>query len=314
MEFEFKKSSEFSEEEVKQLLSLFKDAFDRETNYERLFTKYYELTPLGYSFHGIIKDNGKIIAHNAYLPLKFKYYDKDVLFANTVTSMVASDCRDFLLYYRLITSSYKELKKEGVSFVYGYPNENAYPVVSKSKLLEDIGACSLYCLPVRIGKIKKSLGFLNFISPFLCKFYASVCHVFASRVTIQYPIHQDYDSFVETRYKRDSYSNCNAPGVNVFYKVLEYEGINTAFILDVIPKSSKNFSNAVRHILKTEKVDMIMYQGLLPFKSTGLVRVPHSLEPKHFNFTGHIIDSDVIKRDIFDLSNWDQNLSIQDLV
>ena len=43
------------------------------------------------------------------------------------------------------------MAKNGVSFVFGFPNDNSYPVLLKSKLMREIGKMSIHCLPYRIG-------------------------------------------------------------------------------------------------------------------------------------------------------------------
>jgi len=52
--------------------------------------------------------------------------------------------------------------------VYGFPNDNDYPVFRKAKLMRDIGKLSTYYLPYRIGGIIPKLKFLNvFLLEFL---------------------------------------------------------------------------------------------------------------------------------------------------
>lgn len=102
-----------------------------------------------------------------------------------------------------------------------------------------------------------------------------------------------------------------------YYRIKEHEGIKTAFILDLPEKSSRSFVNAVRYLLKyhSKEFDIILYVGELPFKVTGLIRVPRRLEPKNFNMTGNILDKNVLDPLlIYDLRNWDTNLSNYDLV
>ena len=101
------------------------------------------------------------------------------------------------------------------------------------------------------------------------------------------------------------------------YRVMDYEGIKTAFLLDVYPLSKKNFDWAVRTVYKhcsTQFLDMIMYVGYLPFTPMTLIKVPEKLEPKKFHFVGTIFDYDLIDERIFDVENWEVSLGDDDLI
>ena len=317
MEYLFKATNELTQEEREGILKLFEEAFNRKMDYDFLFERYYFLTPLGYSYHALLKDGDKIVGHNAYVPLSFYYQGEKMLFVNTVSSMMSSECRDFILYYKLLTSSYKKLKEVGIPFVYGHPNDKAYPVVSKSKLLEDIGRMDLYCLPIRIGGIKKSLRFLNPCSRLFCYLWVKMSGLFASKKVYHFGIEQDKTSFDETRYKRDHYERYEADGCKAIYKFKEYEGVRTAFLMEVYPKSAVNFVHTVNHIIKQHKtdLDLVMYPGTLPFGTTGMIKLPHKFHPKQFHFCGHVVNSDAVDKEyILNIDNWDENLSIYDLV
>ena len=317
MDYLFKTTHELTQEERDGIIKLFEEAFDRRIDYEFLFEHYYFLTPLGYSYHALLKDNNRIMGHNAYVPLSFYYQGRKMLFVDTVSSMMSPECRDFMLYYKLLTNSYKKLKEVGIPFVYGHPNDNAYPVVSKSKLLEDIGRMDLYFLPVRIGCIKKSLRLLNPCSRLFCYLWVKSSELLASKRIYHFGIEQDKESFKETRYKRDEYERFISNDCEAIYKFKEYNGIRTAFLMEVYPKSPSNFVQAVNHILRQHKadLDLIMYPGTLPFATTGMIKLPLKYHPKQFHFSGHVINPEAVEKDyIMNIENWDENLSIYDLV
>ena len=101
------------------------------------------------------------------------------------------------------------------------------------------------------------------------------------------------------------------------YKIMDYNNVKTAFLIDVFEKSPKNFNTAVRHIIKnhTKEFDILLYVGHLPFKSHGLIKVPQRFSQKKFNFVGKILLKDEIDNDVFfNLNNWDVNLSNYDLL
>lgn len=317
MDYLFKTTTELTEQEKLGIVALFEDAFNRKTSLEHLFKNYYVLTPIGYSYHAMLKDGERIIGHNAYVPLQFSYRGEKMLFVDTVTSMMSPDYRDFMYYYRMLTASYKKLKEVGIPFVYGHPNDNAYPVVSKSKLLEDIGRMNIYCLPLRVGGIKRKLRVFTPISYCFSWAWVKLCKLMASDKIYRAPIEQDKESFKETRYKRDVYEVFIHKDCESYYKIKDYEGVRTAFLMEVFPKSSQNFVRTIDHIVKKhgKELDLIMYPGKLPFRVTGMINLPFSLHPKQFHFNGHVVNPEVVDKEfIMNIDNWDENLSIYDLV
>ena len=105
-------------------------------------------------------------------------------------------------------------------------------------------------------------------------------------------------------------------GVKAYYKTQVQEGVKTLFILDVWPLSKCGFDKVVRAIYHKERkgLDMIMYVGHLPFVPLSLVKMPHKFEPKHFNFTCKPLVKDFFDESLYDISNWDVNLSNYDLL
>ena len=97
----------------------------------------------------------------------------------------------------------------------------------------------------------------------------------------------------------------------------EHEGVRTAFIVDVSPKSPRNFVDAVKYLLKhhSKEFDLVLYPGELPFGVTGMIKLPRKVEPKNFNMTANILDKEAVDESvIYDIRNWDTNLSNYDLI
>ena len=103
-----------------------------------------------------------------------------------------------------------------------------------------------------------------------------------------------------------------------YYKIKNQNGVRTAFLIDVIGKSERNFINSISYILSSEQTnfDLLMYVGHLPqsIKRTGLIKIPQRFEPKHFYMAGKIYDKRIDPNIISDINNWDVNLSDYDLI
>jgi len=75
--------------------------------------------------------------------------------------------------------------------------------------------------------------------------------------------------------------------------------------------------NAVRYLLKhhSKEFDLVLYPGELPFRVTGMIRLPRKMEPKNFNMTANILDKQLIDESVvYNIQNWDTNLSNYDLI
>lgn len=318
MEVIVKKSTELSEMEFQQISRLFEDVFEKSRSVE-LFYGQYEQNPFGYAWLSMLVEGGCIVGLNSYVPSYYVYNGKKLIFANSIDSMVKKPYRDFFNFNDMIHSAYKVMAANGVAFVYGYPNDNSYPVLTKAKLMKDIGKMRIYCLPLHIGGIKRSLKILNPISELICRLFTVGSGFFASSSSPISRVRKDETSYNQSRYKRgeEDYKTLIFPdGLTVYYKIKDHEGVRTAFLIDLTEKTPKAFNKAVKYIISNHRkeFDLLLYPGWLNFVNTSMFRLPRKFEPKNFNFTGKILDKNVIGNDIWDIRNWDTNLSNYDLI
>ncbi|MCH5243113.1 MAG: GNAT family N-acetyltransferase [Muribaculaceae bacterium] len=316
MEFQVKKTTELSKEEINQINSLFKEVFDKERSEEEFLNQSVQ-NPLGYSYHSLMIEDNKIVGLNSYVPSFYLVTGQKLLFANSTDSMVSKHYRDFFNFKKMVDLAYKEMAKDDVKFVYGYPNDNSFPVLTKSKLMKDIGKMYTYCLPIHIGGVKPVMAFLNPLSEIGCRIFVFLCSVFASSKVDNYFIEKQADSYNITRYQRGDgeYQIINIDDFTLFYKIKNHEGVRTAFIIDISKKSPESFNKSVKYLIKKHKkeFDLILYPGYLKFNNTGLIKLPKKFEPKNFNFTGKALDKN-LPNEIWDINNWDTNLSNYDLI
>ena len=131
-------------------------------------------------------------------------------------------------------------------------------------------------------------------------------------------VHKEEESFNQTRYKDASvgYQTVQKDGVWFSYANQVYEGIRTTFLIDVLPKSTQNFNIAVKYINQhhSEETDLILYVGNIKWFGTGLIKIPRKYEPKRFNFMGKALDKKSLPKSIWNIENWDTNLSNYDLI
>jgi hypothetical protein len=318
MDFIVKKTTELTDSEQAGILALFNTIFEKNRPLMH-FQNQFLNNPLGYSFHSIMLDNGQIVGCDSYIPSYYLVNGRRLLFANSVDTMVNKPYRDFVNLYDMVTAAHEYMKKEEVVCVYGFPNDNAYPVYIKSKLMRDIGSLITYCLPYRIGGIKLQLKALNWLSIIFVNMYVLLTSLFASKTVHRFSIEKEAAAYNATRYKRldAKYHRVNYKGSEFVYKLLDYEGVRTAFLIDVFEKSPAHFNKAVWYIIKKHhrEFDILLYVGRLPFQFHGLMSVPKKLSPKNFHFTGEILRKDEVDNNfVFAINNWDVNLSNYDLL
>ena len=316
MEFITKKTTELTDNELLQLKELFEEVFERPSSVEG-FLKCYTSNYLGYSFHTLIKNDNKIVGSNSLVPINYIIDGDVVRWVNSGGTMISPACRGIENFYDMIKESYRNAESEGFTACTGFPNDNSYPLFKGTKLMKDIGKMYTYILPYRVGGVKSSLRWLNSLSELFCLGYIYINGLFSSKKISQFRIHKEHGCFDQYRYNDSIYKTINIGNGKAIYAVTVHEGVRTAFIVDITEKSAYNFQKAVKEILKREKasMDLILYVGNLPFKNTGLIKVPRKYEPKNFNFTGQIFDKKLVNKDVFfDFNSWDVNLSSYDLI
>ena len=311
MEFIVKKTTELTSIEKEQILSLFNEVFEKSRTIQE-FNNQYLNNPLGYSFHSLMLKDGSVVGHNSGIPCYYKVNGERQLFICNVDTMIKKQCRGIDNFFDMMIHATNRYKEEDATMLYGFPNDNSYPILKSLGLMEDIGKLDTYCLPYRIGGIKKSLSFLNLFSMLFCRFWVTFSSYFASKQVKGFSVEKEAESYNTTRYKRNDghYSIVKMDSFQFMYKIITYEGVRTAFLVDVVNKSARNFCKAVKYIIQNENVnfDLILYVGHLPFSSYGMIKFPRRFEPKHFNFTGFLLN-EKNKDLLFNIESWYVNFS-----
>ncbi len=315
--FEVKKTSELTIEEKLQIVNLFNEIFEKNRTVKEFDNQYYNNVK-GDGIHSLMKADDIIVGHDAGIPCYYIVNGARIPAICNIDTMIHPKYRGLENYYELMKTAFDRYKGDGYEFVYGFPNDNAFPLITGIKIMKHVGNLDTYCLPFRIGGIKKKLIFLNWVSILSCTCWVSFSGLFASKKVYRFLTEKETNTYNETRYKRmdGKYTKVSLPGLDFVYKVEDYEGIRAAFLIDVTQKSAKNFCRAAKYIWKQEKkiCDIVLYVGVLPFKNTGFIKIPRKYEPKKFNFTA-ILNSKVLgKNEFYDINSWDVNLSNYDLI
>ena len=311
-----KKTTELSEEEIYQINDLFNKTFQKDQNYLRNkkdFEKKYLYNFFNFSFHGLMKDRNMIVGCYNIIPYEFTVFSEKKLFGQSVDTAIHPNYRGNIFNLkRLANAVYKEIKKHNIFFVYGLPNEKFYLVKQKVLGWRDIGKLEYYIYP---NKVKRFFGKFSIFAIFfhiLLKVYLKFKPSFDFEY--KFPVSKIYnENFHLGRYSRDHKILSNKKYKCIYKEVINknYNNAKIVYILDVLPLEKKNIEDSVLQLLESIKdVDLIIYISNLKKIPKNLFKITNFFfKHRQIYVSGKILDSEKLKENIFDISNWNINLS-----
>ena len=322
MQIVCKKTTELTQIEKEQICKCFEDVFEKHSRSLDEFENVFLNTCKGYSLHTMLKtDEDEIVGLYTVVPFDYIYQGQKQLFCIGVDFMIRKDHRDdFRNVMNICRSSMKYTKDNGISCIFAFPNDLSYQLNTRILRMKDVGKLYTYILPYKVGAAKPSMKVLNPCSMLFSHLMLGCSSLDMRSAAVEAPIHRDRTTFDETRYKwfdPEAYRFCKDDKMSCTWKCADFEGIKAAFLMDVYPMSSRNFNKAVKEMFKAEKknVGICLYVGNLPFAPSSMVKIPLKVAPKNFNFVAQILDKDAVAADeIFNMNNWDINLSSYDLL
>jgi len=314
---ENRKTTELPQVDLEQILKGFNETFSLDRPFEVMMNQYIQ-NPFGYSWHNVVYDDDKVVGHICAVPSYYWCNDEKVVFVDGVDAFIKKDYRDGEIFLNQLQSYFGHLKKIGVKLMLGFPDSKVMKLYAKTKVYKKIGEMNTYILPYRIGGVKPSLRYLNFMSKAFAWSFVYLTGLFAAKKTTTFKIEKDSESYNVTRYKRmdGNYQIVNDGDLEFFYKCMPFKGVRAAFLIDVTGKSANHFNQAVKYILKHSRndFDVVLYVGNLYFANSGLIRVPEKFAPKHFHFILKIFDKSYNNDTVTNIRNWDVNLSTYDVI
>jgi hypothetical protein len=314
-----KRTTELTDDEIDAVNALFKSVFAQHRSRED-FRERFLNNPRGHSYHSLLWDGGDLIGCESYVP--FRYLDNETVFwtAFGCDIMVREDHRNLANIFKMSETAKRFLVEEGFHLRLGFPNEKMYPVAKKAFRHRDVGSLRTYLLVLRVGGLRKALGWLNPLSLLFARLY--LLGSFLSNLKLDkeaaFRFKRERASFDENRLKwfGGAYVRIELPNASLVYRIKEQDGARVGFILDVHPLTPRNFDRAVRHLVRAEcnSLDLVLYIGNLPFIPFSLLRVPQRWEPKKFRVTCLPFDPTRFDDGLFQIENWEMGLFNYDLV
>ena len=194
-------------------------------------------------------------------------------------------------------------------------------MVSRAFLKEKrIGLLDTYILPYKIGDYKASMKLLNPFSILFSNCLLGLSHLSSSNNIADTIIRKVRPQFEQTRFKwfnPTDYHLYQNNEMQCVWKISAFEGVKACFLMDVYPLTARNFDKAVRKMVSDVKKEcgLFLYVGHLHFTPLSMVKIPSRFEPKAFRFDCRILDKEKLSKvDVFNIDNWEVDLSSYDLL
>jgi GNAT acetyltransferase-like protein len=310
LEYEVKKTTEFSDSDKEQFLSLFQQVYETPKAVRR-FEQQFLNTPVGYSHHALAYDDTDLVAAYTIVPQRYRIGGVETLLGLSVDTMVASSCRrDPLITARLSGMLEPQLREESMAAILGMPNDNFYEYSKRLMRFRDIGVLDFLVLPLRPGSFASILKPLNWTVPKVAPRIVG-CFGWASPAGNDgaYVEKVDDDGFRRARYDHRHVWLENSGDCDVVYSLHPESGKTVAYIVDVVPFDSRNLYRAFASVAEATRksADIVAYCGNPSFFSP--LRVPQPILPRHLRLIGKLLDTRLDEKRFFSLHHWHVNLS-----
>jgi hypothetical protein len=315
---EVKRTCDLTPAERTRLCALFESVFQKPCPEDVFLRKYAKAWP-GFSYHALVRADGSIMGGYSAIPMRYSFFGSEASFAIPADLMMDSGYRGNLkAVYELSNALYARLADAGVVFVFGSLREEMVTFHQRLGGWRMIGPMPYYVAPLR-GPHVPGAGLL-------LRMLVRATNLIGQAESTRLPeIHKiDDGDFRKYRYSifPTEYRTIAAGGGGGIYTGrLFYEipgiprGIRVSLLLDVSPLRARVFDEVVRAIRGAEpQVDYLAYQGYLPFRPKRMWRVPRRFERPHWYACGRILRPDLVDERVFDIRNWNINLSNGDIV
>ena len=300
-----KKTNEMSHLEKLKICNLFFNVFSIEKNITN-FIDQFEKTDLGYSYFCLIYDDDNLVGSYSAIPEIYTYYGNQVIFAQSVDTMIKASHRGNPFTLKKMTDKlYKELMKDKVSFVYGFPNDNIYQIRERVLKWRNIYNLDMYFIPLKVSFINKYLKIFDYLIRIIVRFIN--IFVYNSNKISQSNQRNIVKNNITYQSTKNSFQVVTSSGNEFKYSIKYVKKIKIAIIGNIYPLCKENFEKSVKEISKLDDIDLVVYVGHIDFKPINLFKMYKKIQPKKIRLSGKILLSDLVDDRIFDIENWDIN-------
>ena len=296
----------------------FNECFPEHQKTKEVFVERYKTNPMGYCYHALYYEDSVLAGFNSITPMVYSVDGKDVVLGQSGDTFILPQYRkDMLLFKRIYLKLREECSKDGVVAFLGVPNPNSYLYSTKVLGCKEILQLNYWILPLKMGNILKKYRWINYLSPIYTYLDMiinyPIVNVFNQKESSTRIHVKTDDSFFSQRFKSSHYINIKEGKLRFTYTITYDEGICCAYIMyfgedDV--RTSRALYKCISYIVSHEKVDMLMYCGLLNLKQSIMMKVPKRFEPRTLHFTVDVLNKNNEENYpvLLDGSQWEYSL------
>jgi hypothetical protein len=312
--FEVRTTNQLEPSEITALAKLFVTVFGKPCP-EDLFIRKFADSPTGHSVHSLMFLDGELIGAFSAIPVPYRFFGQTLLFAITADLMIHPNHRGPVSrVQKLANGLYDALAREGVAFVFCCLRDQIFQLHHAISGWQAIGKVSYYVAPFPASALARgAVRLWNRGAP------QSPDEAYEIE-KIGDPVFTNwrYRIFPKTRYRTFS-----LPGgatatyaTELYYPIVGVpRQLRTGILVDVSPPTKANFDAAVRVIREsTPALGILAYQGYLRFQPRDMLRISAKYEKQPWTLAGKILIPGHVDARIFDIKNWNINLSNGDLV
>ena len=315
------KTTDLTDCEIGKFLGAFREVYNQERSIT-YFKNEYTSTCLEHSFHTLLYNEfDEICGSYSLIPFIYSVKGEEVLVGLGSDLFIKDSYRDNVSnLLSVLNAAIKNAEEVGMVACFGFPNDNS-EMVSRAFLKEKrIGLLDTYILPYKIGDYKASMKLLNPFSILFSNCLLGLSHLSSSNNIADTIIRKVRPQFEQTRFKwfnPTDYHLYQNNEMQCVWKISAFEGVKACFLMDVYPLTARNFDKAVRKMVCDVKKEcgLFLYVGHLHFTPLSMVKIPRRFEPKAFRFDCRILDKEKLSKvDVFNIDNWEVDLSSYDLL
>jgi len=320
-EFQVKTTGELTTAEISDHTRLFREVYGKPSTAD-LFLRKFARNCQGRSVHSLMFHDGELAGAFSAIPGRYRFFGQTLVFANTADLMISPRHRGSIPRLQTLAEGlYGALAREGVAFVFGCLRDEVFHVHRSVSGWRAAGKMHYYAAPIRLPWLGPATALLRTGARLRNRFSPAP----QASGDLQFPIEKVNDAaFADYRYHvfPTAYRNVSLPGGGAVYAVDLFHpvagipaNIRLGLLIDVFPLTKTNFDGAAAAIRKLEPwLGALAYQGHLPFQPRDMMRVPARFEKPSWTLGGRILLPAVADERVFDIANWNINLSNGDLV
>lgn len=319
MQYKVLKTYEISETLWNELTIEFNNIFNKNNSPEDLRT-YYCSNAFGFSYHCIaFSSDDNVSGYTAIIPFYYRLIEERIIIGVGGGSFVKKKYRKDIFILREIWNCLRDYcVKEGLVAFLGVSNENSFRYSLEILNRTHIGDLKYYALPVRpfnilkIDKLKwANLFFVGFCYLFLY-FSIGISFFFRLKETCSIVKIELYKDFYKHRFYRE-YKRKSSGQTNFCYRTFNEDGIKTVYLMDFREngfRTNYSLSRSLLNIIRTEKVDLVLFIGTLRMKQFTMFKLSGKKEPKHLPVVIDLlaIEDPLSFSRLIDFGNWELSL------